>query len=137
MLAGPPKTVKRARTLRRTMSMSEVTLWQRLRTRPDGFKFRRQHPAGYYVLDFFCREAGLAIEIDGISHDMGDRPARDAERDAWLAVQGVATLRIAARDIADDPDRTVEGIVSACRERANPLHHPADGPPPRSGEETK
>jgi very-short-patch-repair endonuclease len=58
--------------------------------------FRRQHPIGRYVLDFYCAKARLAIEIDGISHDMSTRPKRDIERDAWLAAHGVTVLRIAA-----------------------------------------
>jgi len=75
MLAGPRRTVKNARNLRRTMTMPEVALWARLRSRPDGFKFRRQHPAGRYVLDFFCNEARLAIEVDGASHEWAIGPS--------------------------------------------------------------
>ena len=70
MLHGPQSTVKKARRLRRVMTIPEVILWTRLRQRPGGFKFRRQHPAGPYVLDFFCSEARLAIEVDGMVHDM-------------------------------------------------------------------
>ena len=51
--------------------------------------FRRQHPIGPYVIDFYCAKAWLAIEIDGMSHDMGDRPYSDAQRDAWLRERGV------------------------------------------------
>jgi len=117
------------------MSVPEVVLWARLRSRPGGFKFRRQHPAGRYVLDFFCSDARLAIEVDGEIHAVGASPQSDLVRDAWLMSQGVATLRIAARDVTADPEGVVEGIVSACRERGNPLHQPAAGPPPRSGED--
>ena len=66
MLAGTPTTVKRARRLRRDMSVPEVMLWVRLRLRPGGYKFRRQHPAGPYILDFFCNDARMAIEVDGV-----------------------------------------------------------------------
>jgi very-short-patch-repair endonuclease len=51
--------------------------------------FRRQHPIGRYVLDFYCAEARLAVEIDGMSHDLGDRPRHDANRDAWLNARGL------------------------------------------------
>jgi very-short-patch-repair endonuclease len=136
MLAGPATTVKRARKLRLSMSVPEVILWSRLRLRPAGFKYRRQHPAGRYVLDFFCSEAQLAIEVDGIGHDMGNRPASDAAREQWLAAQGVAVLRIAASDVVRNAEAILETIVSACSARANPLHQPSAGPPPRSGEET-
>ena len=108
----------------------------RLRQRPAGFKFRRQHPAGSYVLDFFCNEAKLAVEVDGISHDMGDRPFRDAIRDRWLNAQGIEVMRIAARDVTTNADSAIGKIVAACLNRGNPLHHPTDGAPPRSGEET-
>ena len=136
MLSGPRKTVKKARQLRKTMSWPEVILWRRLRQRPGGFKFRRQHPAGAFILDFFCSEARLAIEIDGMSHDMGNRPDRDDERARWLRDQEVATLRFSAGEVTKLPDGVIERIVAACLERGDPLHHASRGPPPRSGEET-
>ena len=137
MLAGPPRTVEKARKLRRAMSVPEAVLWTRLRLRPGGFKFRRQHPAGSYVLDFFCSEARLAIEVDGIAHDMGSQPALDAAREQWLAGRGVGVLRIPAAEVSRNADGVIQMIVDACASCANPLHHRLrDGPPPRSGEET-
>ena len=65
MLSGLESTKANARRLRKEMSLPEVLLWQDLRKRPDGAKFRRQHPAGMYVLDFYCSDARLAIEVDG------------------------------------------------------------------------
>jgi very-short-patch-repair endonuclease len=100
-----------------------------LRSRPGGLRFRRQHPIGPFILDFYCAQARLAIEIDGIAHDMGDRPARDRDRDAWLGQQGVATLRLPASAVMDDLEAVVRAIVARC---ASPLHHPADGPPPHA-----
>jgi very-short-patch-repair endonuclease len=81
------------------MSLPEVLLWQQLKLRPGGFKFRKQHPAGFYVLDFFCAEAKLAIEIDGEAHDRGDQPAVDAARDRQLLAHGIVTLRIPAHEV--------------------------------------
>ncbi len=126
------ETPATARELRRTMSLPEVLVWRALRARPDGLKFRRQHPVGRYVLDFYCREAGLAIEIDGEAHDRGDRPDRDTRRDAALQSKGISTLRIAARDVLGDLDAVIRHIVAEAGART-PLHHPAspDGPPPR------
>ena len=120
----PPlhKTIVKARALRRTLTPPEIKLWQYLRTRPNGQRFRRQHPIGSYVLDFYCPSAKLAIEIDGTAHDMGDNPARDAKRDTWLATQGVTALRIAAQDVMTDLDTVVRHI----------LHHSAISPPPSS-----
>ena len=136
MLAGPPSTVEKARQLRRQMSWPEVILWRRLRLRPAGFKFRRQHPAGPYVLDFFCSEAMLAIEVDGMAHEFERRAESDAARNSWLSARGIETLRISAGDVTRDPDEIVESILAICADRANPLHQPPAGPPPRSGEET-
>lgn len=117
MLGGPKRTVKRARSLRRTMSLPEVLLWRALRGRPDGLKFRRQHPSGDYVIDFFCLEAGVGIEVDGVSHDMGDRPERDVVRDAWLLGQGIEVLRIPARDVLGDLDAVIRHIVAVVGSR--------------------
>ena len=57
MITGPVRSVKLARKLRSEMSLPEVLLWRQLRLRPVGLKFRRQHPAGPYVLDFYCAAA--------------------------------------------------------------------------------
>jgi len=94
--------VRRARALRRTMSLPEVLLWRALRQRPGGFKFRHQHPAGPYTLDFFCPAAALCIEVDGEAHERGTNPERDLRRDAWLSQRGIKTLRIPAAEILQD-----------------------------------
>ena len=130
------KQVKRARRLRREMSLPEVLLWQQLRRRAIGHKFRKQFPIGEMTVDFACLERRLIIEVDGESHSYGDHPRRDAGRDAILAREGFRVLRVAARDVLKDMDAVLRFIVSACGERG-PLHHSAElnGPPPRSGEE--
>jgi len=82
------------------MDLPEVLLWNRLRRRQlGGLHFRRQHPLGDYIIDFYCDAARLAVEVDGYSHDVADRPERDQRRNAWTAGQGVTTLRIPARDV--------------------------------------
>src|SRR6202050_1672909 len=78
IMRAPAKTIDNAQRLRRPLSAPEARLWNRLRTRAPGKPFfRRQHPIGPYVLDFYCAKARLAVEIDGVTHDMGDRPQRD------------------------------------------------------------
>ena len=111
MLHGPKSTQRRAARLRRTLSLPEVLLWRELRHRPVKLKFRRQHPAGRYVLDFFCASLNLAVEIDGISHDMGTNPQHDLARDVWLAQQGVTILRVPARVVLADPAQVADLIV--------------------------
>ncbi len=114
----------RARELRKKMTPPERRLWNVLRLRPAGFKFRRQHPLGYYTLDFFCYEAGLCVEIDGFAHELGSNPQRDKRRDRWLAAQGIRTLRISAIDVRDNLEGVVTMIVEECRRRSPspPLH---------------
>jgi very-short-patch-repair endonuclease len=120
--------VLRARALRRDMTLPEGLLWRELRKRPGGFKFRRQHPVGRMILDFYCPAVRLAIEVDGIAHDMGSRPARDGRRDAWLAEQGIEVWRLRAADVLGDLDAVVSAIVT--RAQGLPLHHAAHGSPP-------
>ena len=100
------------------MSVPEARLWNRLRWRESGRPiFRRQHPIGPYILDFFCAKANLAVEIDGMSHDTGDRPRRDERRDAWLAKHGVMVVRISARELMQNIDEAADAIVRAAAER--------------------
>ena len=84
-LEGSPHSRHNAKRLRQQMTPPEIALWLALRRDGAGLRFRRQHPAGQYVLDFYCAPARLAIEVDGEAHARGDRPERDATRDAWLA----------------------------------------------------
>ncbi|MDQ3245911.1 MAG: endonuclease domain-containing protein [Pseudomonadota bacterium] len=131
MLRTDARTIGRARTLRRKLTLPEGLLWRELRRRPEGLKFRRQHPCGRYVLDFYCDAAALAIEVDGMVHAMGNRPQRDECRDEWLSANGVKTLRIPVSDVLRELDSVVRQIVAACQ----PLHHSASpsGPPPLQG----
>jgi very-short-patch-repair endonuclease len=113
-MRAPKGTISNARHLRRKLSAPEARLWSRLRTRRLGQPvFRRQHPIGPYVLDFYCPKANLAIEIDGISHDMTDRGQRDERRDAWLKKHGVTVLRIPATELTRNIDEAVDAIVRA------------------------
>jgi very-short-patch-repair endonuclease len=106
-------TRDRARLSRRKMDLPEVLLWNQLRRRQlEGLHFRRQHPFGPFILDFYCDAAKLAVEVDGYSHDVGDRPERDLRRDRWLADRGVRTLRIPAREVLNDMDGALATIAA-------------------------
>src|SRR3954462_10727403 len=107
--------VLRARSLRREMTLPEGMLWQVLRQRPETLKFRRQHPIGRCVVDFYCPATRLVIEVDGEAHSMGDHPQRDARRDHWLRDQGLCVLRFDARDVITDLQSVVTTILQACR----------------------
>jgi very-short-patch-repair endonuclease len=117
-MRASPKTVRVARKLRRVLSVPEARLWSRLRQRLPGQPiFRRQHPIGPYVLDFYCAKARLAVEIDGLSHDLGDRPQRDLRRDAWLKTHGITVVRIPAEELTSGIDEAADAIVRMVAER--------------------
>ena len=134
---GAPPTLRRpevyaARRARRAMSLPEVLLWQRLKGAPQGISFRKQHPIGPYRADFYCAVAKLVIEVDGISHELGDRPERDEVRTRELEAKGHHLVRIPAADVRD-PDAIAASIVAIA---ARPLHRPFGTVPlPASGED--
>ena len=134
ILQTPIKQVKRARKLRRQMSLPEVLLWAALRQRPDGLKFRRQFPSDRMTIDFACLSHRLVIEVDGEWHGHGDQTQRDIARDAIMKREGFTVMRIAAREVLKNLDGVISGIVARCAE-VGPLHQPAAGPPPRAGED--
>jgi very-short-patch-repair endonuclease len=113
-----PRTRTFAKALRRRLSLPEALLWPRLKGRHlEGLHVRKQHPLGPYVLDFYCDEARLCIEIDGQGHGAEDRPERDARRDAWLADHGVHTLRLRAALVLEDMDVALRMIAAAVTDR--------------------
>jgi very-short-patch-repair endonuclease len=120
-----PSTLKRARKLRREMTLPEVLLWIQLKQRPGGLKFRKQHPLGHYVADFYCDVVKLVIEVDGVSHDMGDQPQFDEMRDSFFLNQGLRTLRIPAGDVLKNIEAVIQYILVAA--------DAAGAPPPSFG----
>ena len=129
---APRQTIKRAKELRRTMSLPEVLLWRELRRDRFGLRFRRQHPVGPYILDFYCDEAKLAVEVDGEGHHFGSRPVRDRIRDEWVAKQGIRTHRLPARYVLKNMQDALETIMRA----ANSPPQSASRTAPPEGEHT-
>jgi very-short-patch-repair endonuclease len=113
----PAQTVRRAKRLRREMTPPELYLWQHFRQKAEGIKIRRQHPFGPYILDFYCPQAKLAIEVDGIAHDMGDNPERDLRRDAHLAAQGIETVRISATEVLKNSPAVADSLFQMIKAR--------------------
>jgi very-short-patch-repair endonuclease len=102
----------RARAMRKAMTEPEVMLWSRLRGRnPDKPTFRRQHPFGSIILDFYCPAARLAVEVDGATHWDDEARARDEARDRWLMSQGVRVHRIPAGRIYHDLGSVADGVL--------------------------
>jgi len=103
------------------MTDAERKLWEALRDRRlDGFKFRRQHPLGPYVLDFFDEAHGLVVEVDGGQH--GDNAEVDAVRTAWLEQQGCRVLRFWNNDVLTNVDGVLETIRRALPDRPTDPH---------------
>ena len=116
-LEGSGNGRRNARRLRGEMTPPEIGLWLALRKNEAGLRFRKQHPAGKYVLDFYCAPARLAVEVDGEAHARGDRPARDAVRDAWLVSQGVRVLRYPAQEVLTNLEGVVRQIIAIALDR--------------------
>ncbi len=109
-----PRILENARALRRPMTPPEAQLWSRLRNRQlGGFKFRRQHPVGNYIVDFYCAETWLTIELDGDSH--AAQVEYDRERTAWLTEQGYREMRFWNREVLQNIDGVLEQILDACQ----------------------
>ena len=90
----PPVLLEKARQLRRESTSAEVILWSCVRNRQlNGFKFRRQHNLGQFIVDFYCHNAQLIIEIDGSIHQTPDQIQRDQQRDHWILQRGFKILR--------------------------------------------
>ncbi len=97
------KTVHTARQQRREPTPAEQKLWSALRDRRlAGLKFRRQHPFGPYVLDYFCVEHQLEVEADGGIHLAPDQMAHDANRTEYLQQNGIRVLRFTNEEIMND-----------------------------------
>ena len=96
------------------MSPPEVLLWTRLRLlRGAGPKFRRQHPIGAYIADFYCAASKLVVEVDGAGHTDDAQIAHDRRRDAYMEQLGYRVLRVPAGDVLRDVDEVVQGLVQA------------------------
>ena len=109
-----PRILKNARALRKPMTPAEAKLWSRLRNRHVGFKFRRQHPIGNYIVDFCCTEIKLTIELDGESHV--EQQEYDKKRTAWLIEQSYREIRFWNREVLQNLEGVLEQILVACQQ---------------------
>jgi very-short-patch-repair endonuclease len=120
----PPEQFARARILRRSASPPERKLWELLRNNGAGVKFRRQHPIGPYIADFYSRDAALVVEVDGESHFVTpDAESADQKRDFYSEQLGLRVLRFTAHEVGTDPEAVLLSISRACRETIL-LHSP-------------
>ena len=107
-----PKIEEAARRLRRTMTPAKQRLWEALRCRQvSGLKFRRQHPVGPFVLDFYCPERKLVIELDGEIHKLQEN--RDQARAQQLADYGYHVIRFRNEEVFNHLDSVLQRILKA------------------------
>lgn len=103
---------ERARALRKDATGPERILWTKLsRNQLGGLKFRRQHPIGRYVLDFYCPAVRLCIELDGFSHDDAAEIKKDQIRDDFLQSMGIDVLRFSNQEIRENLIGVAETIL--------------------------
>ncbi len=110
-----------AKLLRRRETEAEKALWRRLRNRQiNGWKFRRQVPFGPYVLDFFCFDAKLVIEVDGATHSTSKEIERDTKRAAHLEANGLRVIRFSNLGVQNDIDGVLEMVYLAFGQQPAP-----------------
>ncbi len=105
LIVNSPKNLSLRRTLRHTQTPQEVILWSKLRSRGTGYKWKRQVSIGKYIIDFYCPEKKLAVEIDGIQYD--NNKEYDEERTKYLKIQGILVLRFWNNEV----NTNIEGVL--------------------------
>ncbi|MBI5353698.1 MAG: DUF559 domain-containing protein [Chloroflexi bacterium] len=115
-----PIILQRAREMRHPQTPAEAALWGAIRNRNLGFKFRRQHPIDRFIIDFYCAQAKLCIEIDGESHLEASQMEYDAARTEYLEYLGYKVIRFTNNDVrytlnavAAEIIRVIESILNA------------------------
>jgi very-short-patch-repair endonuclease len=111
------KSHTKARNLRKKQTSAEQLLWSKLRSRGiSGYKFRRQHPFEPYIIDFYCSEAHLAIEIDGGQHSEDEYHRRDVARSEFLEENGVRVIRFWNHEVIENLDEVLAEIAATLEE---------------------
>jgi very-short-patch-repair endonuclease len=124
----------RAQALRNAPTPAEEKLWYLLRKRRHfALKFRRQHPIGPYVADFYCHELKLIVELDGPVHDGKSQLVHDDNRDANLAEQGYTVLRFTNDKLFEDPESVLDQIMDVALTLSQPENQDQTYPPSPSG----
>jgi very-short-patch-repair endonuclease len=134
VIRGQPDYLDIKRRLRSNMTGPEARLWSRLRARQlQGLKFRRQHGIGPYIVDFYCPEQSLVIEVDGNSHADADQVVKDKQREQYLQSLGLRVIRY----INDDIVKNLGGILDDLAERISSRSTSPRPSLPRRGKEAE
>ena len=110
-----PKLKQLARELRKNPTFSEKILWNSIRRKQLGYEFHRQVPIDEFIVDFYCHELKLIIEIDGISHESEIAKINDAERQRKIENYGVSFLRFDDEFVIENPDKVISEIENWIR----------------------
>jgi very-short-patch-repair endonuclease len=106
--------LEKARKLRKSVTTAEERAWWLLRNRRlMGLKFRRQHPIGKFVVDFYCSQSRLAVELDGSVHAQPSQARKDAGKNAYLKRLGIRVLRLPNGMVVEDPDSFLRKVREA------------------------
>ena len=112
-----PQLLEFAKSMRHTATDAEYLMWQVLRAKHFiNLKFRRQHVIQPYIVDFYCHEIGLVIELDGSQHGTGDAIEYDTERTKFLEVLGLKVVRYRNHDVLGRTDVVLEDLWWRCSE---------------------
>ena len=121
MMPVPAELLVFARKLRKEQTDAEKLLWSLLRDRRFcGFKFRRQYPACGYILDFYCHDAGFAVELDGGGHGLEEQRLYDDERTKILESTGIRVIRFWNNDVLNSLDAVLEELYAQLMGRRTP-----------------
>ena len=105
---------ERSKELRREMTPAEKILWKELRTNKlNGLHFRRQQIIGRFIVDFYCHQHELIVEVDGGIHNL--QKEYDAEREAYLNTRGFRVIRFKNEEVKNDLQGVLKKILDACR----------------------
>jgi very-short-patch-repair endonuclease len=105
--------LEKRRILRANMTGSEKILWEKIRNKKLGLKFRRQYSIGPYVVDFYCAQLKLAVEIDGGVHAANDVKEYDKEREDFIKSFGIKMIRFDNEEVKGDLNRVLKTIENA------------------------
>jgi len=109
-LEATPLIFQRARELRDDMTSAEIKLWEFLRSRPSGYKFRRQHPIGPFIADFYCHTLQLVIEVDGSIHDQPEIKQSDRSKQWSPEKEKIKVIRFTNHEIENKYDEVITSI---------------------------
>ena len=128
---APPKSFEYAFKNRRNPTEAEEVLWNALKGKQlAGYKFRRQHPASRYILDFYCHVAQLAVEVDGGYHLNPEQKLYDAMRTDHLVELGISEIRFTNDEVLNNLQKVLDDILNALRNQLKPENEePLTAPP--------